>query len=323
MYTCDTNAVFCETPAIDIEKQYHTPQNSISDHQSYTTDTSAGHNATTVTKTGTLATPNAPPNTLLKPPRGLKRHQPSLLTASSYHKKQAQDPSTIMLAFTIMREAAAQASLASATSAPKKRAKQEPQVDTKGQDLPEGSSIVGISTSNISKIRNQALCIAGQFQINESKWANFVNKIRALDPDASFDKDDPQIVYCSRCKSKVTADDVYKKRRFEQHIQKCPGKLVAKKTLSKIKKLAIPNGTPSILGFFKCNKASHSYEQPSIIKESCPGLTSSDDSRIATYLARTSALGGGARSVRTIAIEKFGAPYSNLSANKKRKVLNK
>ena len=51
-------------------------------------------------------------------------------------------------------------------------------------------------------------------------------------------------------------------------------------------------------------------------------LTERDDKRIPIYLGRTSAIGGGARSITHIALERFKKFYRKLSKTRKKEVLD-
>jgi uncharacterized protein involved in type VI secretion and phage assembly len=152
----------------------------------------------TLDDTSTQPNPNAALATYTSLGRGTKRHQPSLSTLSD--TSTTQESQTLFSAFTIMKDAAA-THFPSTKSAPKKRAKQES--SSKMIMTQPHSTAIGFSQSNVSEVENRALCISGQFQVSEIKWDNFVQKIKALDADATFDADDPRIVYCSKCKAKV------------------------------------------------------------------------------------------------------------------------
>ena len=95
---------------------------------------------------------------------------------------------------------------------------------------------------------------------------------------------------------------------FKTHVQKCSGP-------PKSKKLSGARMLP-LTGMFKKNTSL----KPMHPEEPCPGLDGTVYSKVATYLDRTSARGGGASSLMVIADEMYGKGYAQLSDFRKKAV---
>ncbi|KAJ3528013.1 hypothetical protein NMY22_g9566 [Coprinellus aureogranulatus] len=154
------------------------------------------------------------------------------------------------------------------------------------------------------------------FVANDKKLAAFRNKILDIDSHAEFDDDDLLKVRCSACGSTPKMRVLYDIQHFKTHRQ-------SKKCQS------LQSGPASQTLFslgFKKKKDMVAKDRSALcmLEMPCPGLTAASDSRIATYLARTSALTGGAPSRQKISLILFGhSHWSELSATERKAVLRR
>ena len=152
----------------------------------------------------------------------------------------------------------------------------------------------------------------GEFIPKPANLARWKKKLIEIDPGCLPDEKTAKRVRHSVCGRWVALKDVYDTVRFKDHIHKQCHKRPPTATAQMPEvsqwesKFNITLGEPR----------KQSRSQP------CPGLTERDDNRIPIYLGRTSAIGGGARSITRIALERFKKLYRKLSKTKKKEVLD-
>ncbi|KAJ7723096.1 hypothetical protein DFH07DRAFT_759651, partial [Mycena maculata] len=136
------------------------------------------------------------------------------------------------------------------------------------------------------------------FVPKSSRLGGFRAKVLDDDPKAEFDNNDVRRVRCSSCATWVTMRVLYDMRRWTEHrdTTKC----------SKLRRTGLSTQSLFTLGFKKLPAPAQSKAVARISRLlPCPGLTRDSDERIATYMARSSAAGGGAPSRTLIAKELF------------------
>jgi hypothetical protein len=161
---------------------------------------------------------------------------------------------------------------------------------------------------------------APTFAPNSSKVGNFQEKILEDDPKAEFDRGNIRRVRCSHCTEWVVMRVVYDIRRWTEH----------RNTAKCLKAQGAGLSTQSLLslGFTKAKGRIHIVvppppPPPKLQPLPCPGLTQESNEKIAIYMARSSANGGGAPSRARIAKELFGldSQWDDLSASERRMVV--
>lgn len=136
---------------------------------------------------------------------------------------------------------------------------------------------------------------------NPGRFLDFENSCRKFDEDAEFDSiNHPLQAFCSSCCRWQFMQSMFSTTRFREHRLDCKPNMANPK--SKLQK----------------NRAAHTAlvkqdairlaEQARWKAKACPGLTPDVDSRIATYLYRTAAPGGGAKPLGTIQKQVLGSP---------------
>lgn len=147
-------------------------------------------------------------------------------------------------------------------------------------------SVVSVGASSVASHKLNASVNNGTFILHPTKWANFQQKIHALDWHAEFPDKDVQLVCHLRCGGELQMKEPYNVTNFKTHISSCKGP-------SKKKKLSAAN-TPTLDSMF----INHGWAKktissaPSQEQIPCPGLTASNDSQIPEYLLHSPACGG-------------------------------
>lgn len=199
-------------------------------------------------------------------------------------------------------------------------------------DEPGQARALGTSRSATAARAATAAVQAGTFVLNAAKYENWKAKILAISPDCMFDLNRPADVFHTPCKMWLKVSEPYRVSHFQAHMKTCPGRPRGRKAHTK----TTPHQGPTLLNFFtplertaeegggvkaakEVTEEDEDRErlrpqQPA--RKPCPGLTPEDNARIATYLARMTALGGGGCSITKIAKAFFGKLYRLLVAKK-------
>ncbi|KAJ8700697.1 hypothetical protein PTI98_003700 [Pleurotus ostreatus] len=160
------------------------------------------------------------------------------------------------------------------------------------------------------------ICKSAHSSVDQKKWCRFQKKLREADPLVLFHHSKPRCVRHSVCGSDVTMKALYDTSRWKSHLQDCDEN-------PKIKAASRTQTLHSMFAFTKKSSLQPSQKRTSAsMTAPCPGVTRHDSDHIPTYLHRTAAIGGGARSVTVIAKEKFGSLFSKLKAKLKKIVLD-
>lgn len=149
------------------------------------------------------------------------------------------------------------------------------------------------SAQHAQKMKDARL--AGNQKVNPKLYGKFETACLQYDPNALFNSDD-WTVRCSKCGFWMPTKSLYSPTFFIKHAKSCKGGTI--------------NKYLSGSGFLETAR----------VTVTCSGLTAVIDPRISTYLQRPSALGGGGRSKKSIALERYGKIYGKLSARKKKEV---
>ncbi|KAK6966380.1 hypothetical protein R3P38DRAFT_2816382 [Favolaschia claudopus] len=181
---------------------------------------------------------------------------------------------------------------------------------------------VGISKSSKAARELMRKLKAGVLHLEPShpkRWQDFKDACLELDPEAEFmgdtDIQEMRRIRHSACGTKVTGRIPYEVLRFRSHCNKeCPiiHKDAGMSTLKKIIKSATAGLKLSKLG--RSRTTSPEPDKP------CSGVTDDDIPNVQRYLRRTSAPGGGSRSVFKIAMENFKKPFIKLSSGRQEEV---
>lgn len=158
------------------------------------------------------------------------------------------------------------------------------------------------------------------FRPHETHLRNFQGKILEDDAKAEFSMSDLRKVRCSACSKWVVMKVLYDLTRWKEHRDSARCKSLQKKLLRTPSLKAYGFGT---MGSNRVQVLKPTNKSPPLLAP-CPGLTTSSDSRIATYLLRSSVLGGGSRSRSQLSQQLFtGRLWKDLEAHEKRVVLRR
>ncbi|KAF4590802.1 hypothetical protein EYR40_009399 [Pleurotus pulmonarius] len=161
----------------------------------------------------------------------------------------------------------------------------------------------------------------------EEKLTRWKNKLLEDDPKVRFLPDNPRRVQHSVCASIVTMKGMYDASRWNDHITKgCPGKPKTKKQKAAkaalethpIKSWFMPQTDASKVSLSLQPLAKKVQTKPTV---PCPGLSELDHARIPIYLRRSGAMGGGARSLATLSMARFGKVFSELGNDEDRRII--
>ncbi|KAL5521769.1 MARS2_1 [Sanghuangporus sanghuang] len=195
------------------------------------------------------------------------------------------------------------------TGSPEDTVEEEDKVsDVKG-NLRGHELVVGVSKSALNSKKLREACLSGTFTPNEKRLHTFKVNIHAIDPHAQFDPGEWTVRH-SRCRNWLKMKSAYSALYFREHVNRCK----IKSTLHDFTSDKGSLGPSSALQRLSNKPPSDLETVP------CAGLTSAHDTRIKTYLARPSALGGGGRSKISIAKEWFGKTYGDLNKRRKRQI---
>lgn len=190
---------------------------------------------------------------------------------------------------------------------------------TKEADQPETKS------TNMGKTKKKCRINMGAREAKrQAKKDEFEREVLHDDPKAQFGKSDPLEVRCSYCRNTVRMQREYNLVRWKHHFNrtcpkrhsKVPGRGIRTIKAAGAKSLAL-------FGFEKASTTSKVRPQskfappPTTLSavnlRPCPGLTAFNEPRIAIYLSRTQARGGGGTDPRVIAERRFDQLLSELS----------
>ncbi|KAJ8083643.1 hypothetical protein PM082_009518 [Marasmius tenuissimus] len=170
-------------------------------------------------------------------------------------------------------------------------------------------------SANAVHVLNDAVR-AGTFSKNETKWASYVEKLRAYDAEVEVNSNDPtqaRHVRHSACGEWLQMKTVYDVSYFKLHVEKrCNKSKPAGNTRTLDIRMGVIKFTPSSVAHEPLKPQEESSKKPP-----CMGLTVADDPRIPNYISRTAILSAGGDDIHTIAIEMFSRPYSKLSQEDK------
>ncbi|TFY61180.1 hypothetical protein EVJ58_g4673 [Rhodofomes roseus] len=202
----------------------------------------------------------------------------------------------------------------------------------------------GTSASMQATRRLKSEMGSGSFIVNPAKLANFKRAIRVLDELAGVDLGAKWRVFHTRCAKWVTMAEAYSVTKFRTHVRDCkatpgPSQKLGRRTgiaiagpaASSKQKGKSASGTVTrpmtywaqTLGWTKKSRepeSSIAAKEPApriMAYYPCGGITKLLEPLVPSYLHRTGAQGGGARSQKTIAEERFGKTYSKLSKAQK------
>lgn len=199
------------------------------------------------------------------------------------------------------------------------------------EDVPTVRSLAmgpGQSRSSIHARERRKALKDGTLAIDESARDVWKAKLRQLDSLVEFDERNPRSARHSICGDFIKMKDIGDTTRFKEHMKTCTAEKQKRKAQSSATAATGSAGsTPSLFafGFRKASKEDLKVEnkrKPAVRTILCPGLTEADDSRIPSYLYRTSATGGGGQSITEISKELYGLSFRNLASNVKDEVLD-
>ncbi|KAE9383389.1 hypothetical protein BT96DRAFT_951391 [Gymnopus androsaceus JB14] len=214
----------------------------------------------------------------------------------------------------------------------KKKRDRSPSLGTSKKKI-KGDSVcgpTGYSTAALAERKYKEDLDAGKF--NTEKMAVFKKVCLAVDAHAEFNAEWLRAVRCSNCATETVcaaqsgAPNPY---RFIEHHRKCiNGDIrIAKAQKATAKTRTLTSG--AFKGFRKLStKVLHFLTKSlstldTVLKHfPCPGITEADNLKVTVYLRRSSALGGGSRSVVRIAKDLFGSSFKGLSKEQKNQVID-
>jgi hypothetical protein len=183
------------------------------------------------------------------------------------------------------------------------------------------SGPVGISQSAMASRKLKAEMKAGTFVANEAKKSNFEALCLAIDLGATFRYGESWKVFHSDCGNWYTMSEAYNTTKFRQHIETCKKTKTSSNSAKPMKFLTINKFFAPVEATQTSMKTkSKPQGDVKVTKHPCSGITALHDPRSPTFIRRTGADGGGARSVTDIAKELYQKGYSELSERKKTRV---
>ncbi|KAJ3765163.1 hypothetical protein FB446DRAFT_795330 [Lentinula raphanica] len=205
------------------------------------------------------------------------------------------------------------------------------------------SGPTGLSKAAIAEKRFTKELDEGKF--DPEKMAVFKKECLLIDKHAEFRSDRLRAVRCSNCGQDTTCQakkGAPNPRRFLEHYRKCTkGDICIPKTTLAASKTStltsgifkgfrkLPEKTRYMLGISRRSESVTSDDKTSepsasFVKQfSCPGIDASYEPKVTAYLHRSSALGGGSRSVTKLAQQLFQSAFRNLSKAQKEEVINR
>jgi hypothetical protein len=189
--------------------------------------------------------------------------------------------------------------------------------------------VIGISRSATASRKLKQSMMDGSFVISPQKQRNYEQEIQLVDREAAFQYGNTWTVYHSQCGKWFTMSEAYNTTKFKLHAKSCKASSGKTSTIDawakklgwkvKDKTLALTlapvgkSNAATVLTKPSVHVAEVEVEQlkpPHYVP--CPGIAAKTDPRVAVYILRTGAGGGGARSVTAIARERFGLPFHEL-----------
>lgn len=152
-----------------------------------------------------------------------------------------------------------------------------------------------------------------------AKREDWKKRILQIDPHAEFYEDQLRAIRCSNCGEKKMATKLNSIDSFKDHHCRCVAKGYDQKKAKS--KTAHTSTLPALFKRLVTLGKVITGKREKFRPEPCPGLTVCDDQRIPLYLKRSSAAGGGGRSVAKIAGEIFSNSFTQLSRTRKTHVL--
>jgi hypothetical protein len=176
----------------------------------------------------------------------------------------------------------------------------------------------GKSRSAKASLANREKARRGELEIDEEKYEVWKEKVLETDPNAEFDRSNLRAARHSACGRTVLMKDRYDATRWRAYVKKCEKDLKFRN-----KKASAGMTTLGKMGWKKTSDNSKTAGQKQPEKtQPCPGITEEDNGNVPKYLRRTGVLGGGARSITIIALERFGKMFSKLGKKTKKEVVD-
>ncbi|KAF7972553.1 hypothetical protein HWV62_17764 [Athelia sp. TMB] len=174
-------------------------------------------------------------------------------------------------------------------------------------------SVIGQSKSAAAERKQRELVKEGTYVLKPKLFDKWKNEILQLDPGAEVDEKAASWVRHSNCGEVRKLKGPLDRTRFRAHLKECRYK----------DKPSAVGRTPTVSQWASTfNTTLVTPSQRPEVKRPCPGLQHTDDSRITTYLERSGASGGGARSVTAISKERFKKMFRKLSSRRKEEVVD-
>jgi hypothetical protein len=168
--------------------------------------------------------------------------------------------------------------------------------------------VQGTSKSALAEAKSRVEADEGV--VDDQKFEKFKKKIHELDPHAQFLVDDnPRFVLHSKCAKVNKQKAAYNTSNFANHVRTCVGPSQKRVHIANTDKKCLANFVAGNLPSPAPSKTTHSRPDVNL---PCPGLTPEYDPRIATYLTRSQAAGGGSRPRHIISQEEFTKSLTNL-----------
>lgn len=183
----------------------------------------------------------------------------------------------------------------------------------------------GISQSATSSRTTREAARRGELEISRKKENNWREKIKNVDPNARFFEDNVVDVTHFDCGQTIKAKEPYDSTRFRHHVNRCKGDQ---------KRVNAAGGSRTLLEMMSSGRWGVCTKQPKserllegpieerllegpIEEDPCCGLSEVDHKLIPVYLRRTSVMGGGARSISKISLERFRKKFRRLTRKQK------
>lgn len=173
----------------------------------------------------------------------------------------------------------------------------------------------GHSARHAKKMREARL--SGTQVVNEKLYDRNVRRpALELDANARFDRNN-WLVRHSRCGQWIDLRSLYALGRFTEHALECDQTPILDDFLGAPANLRLSSTPPEP---DDPPQESLSKLPSNLVERACTGFTAVHNPRVATYLNRPTALGGGGRSITDLAEEKFGKLYSLLTDEQKQEI---
>lgn len=174
------------------------------------------------------------------------------------------------------------------------------------------------SASTSRKLRKAVA--SGNYVVQAKRFETWKKKITNLDPNARFDRSNPQKVLHSRCSTWLLVKEPGDATRFKKHVEICQAKpvpqrgtLVGMGWLTMKKDVEIGDGVGR-------ERDGGKREGNGFKTMPCRGVSEMDNPVIEQYLKRTGAGGGGGRSIHVISGARFRREFKGLTSGEKEEV---